>query len=154
VTGVRLARPPVLGSVSAADLTLFGVHPEIAASLVKISDEDQLLSAADVLPGAQAEAVLDLAAGCSPEQVWADFAWADAAPDADVADIAGTLARPLARLSFTSLDHDADLQAALEGPSYQGCIGVESRSSQMQRPVPPGQAQPHRPHTAELAVCD
>lgn len=110
------ARPPVLGSVSAADLTRFGVHPEIAASLVQISDEDQLLSAADALPRAQAEAVLDLAAGRSPEQVWADFAWADAAPDADAADIAGALARPLSRLSFTSLEHDADLQAALEGP--------------------------------------
>jgi hypothetical protein len=40
------------------------------------------------------------------------------------------------------------------GPSYQGGIGLESRSSQAERPMPPGQAQPHPPRAAELAVCD
>jgi hypothetical protein len=39
-------------------------------------------------------------------------------------------------------------------PSYQGGIGLESRSSQAERPMPPGQAQPHPPRAAELAVCD
>ena len=109
-------KPPVLGKVSAADLGRFGVLPEIAADLVRITDEDQLLTAADALPRAQAEAVLDLAAGRTPEQVWADFAWADATAEADTSDVAGALARTLSRLSFTSLEHDADLQAALEGP--------------------------------------
>jgi superfamily I DNA/RNA helicase len=107
---------PVLGNVSAADLGRFGVHTDIAADLVRITDEDQLLTAADALPRAQAEAVLDLAAGRSPEQVWADFAWADATTQADTSDVAGALARALSRLSFTSLEHNADLQAALEGP--------------------------------------
>jgi hypothetical protein len=40
------------------------------------------------------------------------------------------------------------------GLSYQGGSAVESRSSQAERTVPPGQAQPHAPHAAELAVCD
>ena len=40
------------------------------------------------------------------------------------------------------------------GRSCQGGIGVESRSSQTERPVPPGQVQPHAPYAAELAVCD
>jgi superfamily I DNA/RNA helicase len=113
------ARPgskPVLGNVSAADLGRFGVLPEIAVNLIQITDEDLLLTAADALPRAQGEAVLDLAAGRSPEQVWADFAWADATTEADTSDVAGALGRALSRLSFTSLEHDADLQAALEGP--------------------------------------
>jgi hypothetical protein len=31
---------------------------------------------------------------------------------------------------------------------------MKSRSPQTQRTVPPAQAQPHPPHTAELAICD
>jgi len=31
---------------------------------------------------------------------------------------------------------------------------MKSRSPQIKRPTPPGQAQPHPPHTAELAICD
>jgi hypothetical protein len=40
------------------------------------------------------------------------------------------------------------------GRSWQGGIGVQSRSSQPERPVPPGQGHPHVPHAAERAVCD
>jgi hypothetical protein len=38
--------------------------------------------------------------------------------------------------------------------SYQGNIGSKSRTLQPQRPVPPGQTQPHSPHATELAICD
>ena len=107
---------PVLAKVSAADLGRFGVEAAVAAELVRITDEDRLLAVADALPRAQAEAVLDLATGRSPDQVWADLAWAQATPEADTSDIETALARPLSRLSFTSVDHSADLQAALEGP--------------------------------------
>jgi len=31
---------------------------------------------------------------------------------------------------------------------------LKSRTPQPQRPVPPGQAQPQPPHTAELVICD
>lgn len=107
---------PVLAKVSVADLGRFGVEATVATELVRITDEDRLLAVADTLPRAQAEAVLDLATGRSPDQVWADIAWAQATPEADTSDIETALARPLSRLSFTSLDHSADLQAALEGP--------------------------------------
>src|SRR5215218_8655535 len=40
------------------------------------------------------------------------------------------------------------------GRSYQDGISLKPRSSQAERPMPPGQAQLHPPHTAELAVCD
>ena len=36
----------------------------------------------------------------------------------------------------------------------QGDITLQDRSPQTKRPVPPAQAQPHPPHTAELAICD
>lgn len=111
-----LAQSPVLSKLSAGDLTRFGVDSAIAAELVRITDEDQLLAAADTLPRAQAEAVLDLATGRSPDQVWADLMWAEATPQADISDIEAALARPLSRLSFTGVSHSADLQAALEGP--------------------------------------
>jgi hypothetical protein len=38
--------------------------------------------------------------------------------------------------------------------SYQGNIGLKSRTLQPQRPVPPGQAQPQPPYTTKLAICD
>jgi hypothetical protein len=40
------------------------------------------------------------------------------------------------------------------GRSYQDGIGLKPRSSQAERPMPPGQAHPHAPYAAELAVCD
>jgi mRNA-degrading endonuclease RelE of RelBE toxin-antitoxin system len=97
------AQVPVLTKVSAADLGRFGVDADIAAELIRITDEDQLLTVADTLPRAQAEAVLDLATGRSPDQVWADLMWAETTPEVDVTDIEAALARPLSRLSFTRL---------------------------------------------------
>jgi superfamily I DNA/RNA helicase len=110
------AAAPVLGTVSVADLGRFGVEAAIAAELVKVTDEEALLAAAEALPRAQAEAVLDLATGRSPEEVRADLMWAQATPAADTLDIEAALARPLSRLSFTSVSHSSDLQAALGGP--------------------------------------
>jgi hypothetical protein len=40
------------------------------------------------------------------------------------------------------------------GRSYQDGISLKPRSSQAERPMPPGQAHPHAPYAAELAVCD
>jgi peptidoglycan/LPS O-acetylase OafA/YrhL len=40
------------------------------------------------------------------------------------------------------------------GRSYQDGISLKPRSSQAERPMPPGQAQPHAPYATELAVCD
>jgi hypothetical protein len=40
------------------------------------------------------------------------------------------------------------------GRSYQDGISLKPRSSQAERPMPPGQAHPHAPCATELAVCD
>jgi hypothetical protein len=40
------------------------------------------------------------------------------------------------------------------GRSYRDGNSLKPRSSQAERPMPPGQAQPHPPRAAELAVCD
>jgi hypothetical protein len=40
------------------------------------------------------------------------------------------------------------------GRSYQDGISLKPRSSQAERPMPPGQAHPHAPYATELAVCD
>jgi mRNA-degrading endonuclease RelE of RelBE toxin-antitoxin system len=115
-SAAALAATPLLAKVNAADLGRFGLNAEVAAELVRITHEDQLIAVADTLPRAQSDVVLDLAAGRSPDAVWADLMWAGASPAADTLDIEAALARPLSRLSFTSVSHNADLQAALEGP--------------------------------------
>ena len=52
-------------------------------------------------------------------------------------------------------EEDADARGVVcAGLDYQRNIGMKSRSPQTQRPTPPGQAQLHPPHTAELAICD
>lgn len=123
------AAAPVLTKVSAADLGRFGVDADVAAELIRITGEDRILAVAETLPRAQAEAILDLATGRSPDEVWADLVWAEATPEADTSDIEAALARPLSRLSFTSITHSADLQAALEGPFEHWRVSCTPRSA-------------------------
>lgn len=111
--GARSAKP-VLGSVRARDLHAFGLDADLAERLVAITDEDQLLAIADELPGIQANAVLDLAAGRSPETVWGDLI-AEQEQDIDTSDVLGALERPLSRLSFTDGRDVEELRAVLEG---------------------------------------
>jgi superfamily I DNA/RNA helicase len=106
--------PPVLDGVRARDLTRFGVAEHIAERLVSLIDEDQFLAVASALPAVQGNAVLDLAAGRSPEDVWVDLV-AEEAADVDTSDVVTALDRPISRLTFTS-GHDTDeLRAVLEG---------------------------------------
>jgi len=49
--------------------------------------------------------------------------------------------------------------SSLRGCGWRWCeirrnIGMKRRSPQTKRPTPPGQAQLHPPHAAELAICD
>lgn len=105
----------VLAGVGAKDLCRLGIASDVADQLVQITNEDRLLEVADHLPRVQGEAVLDLAAGRSVEEVWADLAEAEATPDADPEDLAAALERSVSRLSFTSPQSEADLHAVLEG---------------------------------------
>lgn len=110
------ANPIMPGSIKQKDLERFGVDPEIAEQLKKVTDEDDLMAIADALPSSQGNAVLDLAYGKSPDEVWADLV-IDEPGDVDVEDLDTALQRPLSRLSFTTYDGDNEdeLRAVLEG---------------------------------------
>src|SRR5699024_10901304 len=67
------APKPCLDGLRARDLHPFGVSEDVAERLITITDENQLLSVAAELPALQANAVLDLAAGRKPDDVWSDL---------------------------------------------------------------------------------
>lgn len=110
------AKPIMPAKVRQKDLERFGVAPEIAEQLMKVTDEDDLMAIADALPSSQGNAVLDLAYGKSPDEVWADLVVEDPG-EVDVDDLEAALQRPLSRLSFTTYDgeNEEELRAVLEG---------------------------------------
>lgn len=110
------AKPIMPAKVKQKDLERFGVIPEIAEQLMKVTDEDDLMAIADALPSSQGNAVLDLAYGKSPDEVWADLVIEDPG-EVDVDDLEAALQRPLSRLSFTTYDgeNEEELRAVLEG---------------------------------------
>ncbi|WIM87434.1 3'-5' exonuclease [Candidatus Mycobacterium wuenschmannii] len=110
------ARPLMPTTVSQADLERFGVAPDVAAELKQITTEDALQKLVEALPGSQGNAVLDLAFGKDPQDVWNDLVIEDPGP-IDVDDFEAALKRPLSRLSFTAVegDNEEELQAVLEG---------------------------------------
>ncbi len=109
-------KPIMPAKVKQRDLERFGVDPEIAEQLKKVTDEDDLMAIADALPSSQANAVLDLAYGKSPDEVWADLVIEDPG-QVDVDDLDAALQRPLSRLSFTTYagEDEEELRAVLEG---------------------------------------
>ena len=113
VKSPALAAAPVLAGVRARDLRRFGIAEDIAEHLVTIADEDQLLAVAANLPGIQGNAVLDLAAGQSVEDVWAALV-ATEESEVDTEDVERALARPQSRLTFTDGSAE-ELRAVLEG---------------------------------------
>jgi superfamily I DNA/RNA helicase len=120
VTRATAAQPsrgipaPVLNGIRPRDLHRFGIAEEITEQLVSITDEDQLLAVAAELPGVQGNAVLDLAAGRSVEDVWADLI-AEEQREIDTSDVLEALNRPLSRLTFTDGRSAEELRAVLEG---------------------------------------
>ena len=106
---------PVLAGIKASTLTTFGVPQDIADRLVAISDENAFFTAADTLPRAQSDAVLDLLSGRSPDDVWAELVQLEPETKIDTNDIDTALQRPLSRLSFVSSENQEEFQAALKG---------------------------------------
>lgn len=109
-------QPVMPAAVSQADLERFGVAPEVAAELKQVTTEDALQQILEALPASQGNAVLDLAYGKDPQEVWNDLVVEEPGP-IDVEDLEAALKRPLSRLSFTALDGDNEdeLRAVLEG---------------------------------------
>lgn len=110
------AKPLMPSSVSQADLERFGVAKDVAAELKQVTTEDALERLVVALPASQGNAVLDLAFGKDPQDVWNDLVIEEPGP-IDVNDLEAALRRPLSRLSFTSVDSDnaEELRAVLEG---------------------------------------
>jgi superfamily I DNA/RNA helicase/mRNA-degrading endonuclease RelE of RelBE toxin-antitoxin system len=108
--------PMMPASVSQADLERFGLTPDVAAELKRVTTEDALQRLLEALPASQGNAVLDLAYGKDPQDVWNDLVIEDPGP-IDVDDLETALKRPLSRLSFTAVDGDnaEELRAVLEG---------------------------------------
>lgn len=110
------ADPLMPASVSQADLERFGVAPDVAVELKLVTTEDALQRLLEALPASQGNAVLDLAYGKDPQDVWNDLVIEEPGP-IDVDDLETALRRPLSRLSFTAVDGDNEdeLRAVLEG---------------------------------------
>ncbi|MGP3707810.1 UvrD-helicase domain-containing protein [Gordonia paraffinivorans] len=103
-------------TVKPTDLERFGVDPAIAVKLTEVVDEKSFLAIAEALPNTQASAVLDIAFGKSPDEVWKDYALDEPGP-VDPEDLEKALERPISRLNFTAAagDSEAELRAVLEG---------------------------------------
>ncbi|ASR03332.1 UvrD-helicase domain-containing protein [Gordonia rubripertincta] len=110
------SRPFLPSNVRQLDLERFGVAPEVAERLTKVTEEDAFLSIAGALPATQGSAVLDLAFGKSPDDVWRDYGIEETGP-IDVDDVEKALQRPISRLNFTTAaaDNEDELRAVLEG---------------------------------------
>ncbi len=110
------ADPIMPAGVSQADLERFGVAPDVASELKQITTEDALQRLVEALPASQSNAVLDLAFGKDPQDVWNDLVIDEPGP-IDVSDLETALKRPLSRLSFTAVDGESEeeLRAVLEG---------------------------------------
>ncbi|WP_330249487.1 AAA family ATPase [Nocardia sp. NBC_00565] len=106
----------ISATVSQSDIERFGVDPTVAAQLKLLTDEDALEQIITALPASQGNAVLDLACGRSPDEVWRDLVVEDPG-HIDVDDFAIALQRPLSRLSFSTVDVDTgdELRRMLEG---------------------------------------
>jgi len=112
---VQADAPPILGGVRANHLVAVGVAADVAERLVTITDEDLFFELVDTLPRAQGDAVLDLASGRTPEEVWADFIDHEPETEIDTEDVEAALQRPISRFSFVPMENTEEFQAAFAG---------------------------------------
>ncbi|OBA72836.1 UvrD-helicase domain-containing protein [Gordonia sp. 852002-10350_SCH5691597] len=108
--------PFMPSTVKPIDLERFGVEADLAEKLTKVVGEKAFLAIAEALPNTQANAVLDLAFGKSPDEVWSSYAIDEPGP-VDPDDIQKALKRPISQLNFTAAagENEAELRAVLEG---------------------------------------
>ena len=99
------------------DFAAVGVDSELIPVLRRIVDEAELYAIANYLPDAQSDAVLMLADGKSPEEVWADLARDYELPGVavDTEDIDTAINQPGSRSHFVVTTNDAELVDLLSG---------------------------------------
>jgi hypothetical protein len=108
-------------TVSQADLERFGVAPEVAVELKQITTEDALQKIIEALPASQGNAVLDLAFGKDPQDVWNDLVLPEGV---DVAT-----QRPfLVRAAIQVIEYRTWQTTACHGPEIVDTVGTISNS--------------------------
>lgn len=99
------------------DFTAVGIDEELIPLLRRIADEAELYAIANYLPDAQSDAVLLLADGKAPDEVWAELAkdYELTAGAVDPNDIDTALDKPGTRSGFVVTTNDAELVELLSG---------------------------------------
>lgn len=99
------------------DFTSVGVSEEIIPVLRRLGSESELLAVAGLLPAAQSDAVLLLADGKTPEEVWAGLSqdYGLTGERIDAQDLTAALERPGSKASFVVTSSDDELVALLSG---------------------------------------
>ena len=100
------------------DFTSVGIDEALVPVLRKLSTDDELLSIANYLPDAQADAVLLLADGKSTDEVWQEIQESygvTPGETVDTDDIDAALSRPASRASFAVTTSDEELLQLLSG---------------------------------------
>ncbi len=99
------------------DFQAVGVDAELIPVLRRIQSDAELLAIAHLLPSAQGDAILLLADGRSPEEVWKELAqdYELTGDEVDTEDIDRALERPGSRSSFIVTTNDTELVELLSG---------------------------------------
>ena len=108
-------QPSAFENVADKDFRQVGVDEEFIPLLRKLTDEADVLAVSSLLPKAQGDAVLMLADGSSPDEVWAELAqdYLIAQEPVDTGDITAALKRPATRSEFAVTTNDEELKALL-----------------------------------------
>jgi hypothetical protein len=109
--------PRLFSALRDRDFEQVGIDPELVPLLRRIVDEAELLAVANLLPDAQSDALLLLADGKSPEEVWREISKDYEIPDeeVDVDDLEVALERPGTRSAFIVTTTDQELVELLSG---------------------------------------
>lgn len=102
-------------SVSDKDFRQVGVDAAFVPLLRRLADEAEVLAIASLMPKAQGDAVLMLADGSTPDEVWKvlaeDYLLSD--DEIDVDDLTTALKRPATRSEFVVTSNDEELTSLL-----------------------------------------
>lgn len=105
----------IFDDVADKDFRQLGVNDDFVPLLQRLTDEAEVLAIASLMPKAQGDAVLLLADGKTPDEVWTalaeDYLLGD--EEVDPEDIATALERPATKAEFVVTSSDQELMALL-----------------------------------------
>ena len=109
--------PSLFADLRDKDFTAVGVDLELIPVLRRIVDEAELYAIANYLPDAQSDAVLLLADGKTPDEVWSELArdYELQGDDVDTEDIETAINQPGTRSHFVVTTNDEELVELLSG---------------------------------------